>query len=115
MRIKFVQKIIDIIRGKNRTLKYSWEYLRDKKPTEVYIIKDFGGDFKQYIFENSMPKIINKLKKNFDEESIEIIDRKVGEFLNVPNKGFNNNQICGIGYKSFLDQEELLEQENWFK
>lgn len=63
----------------------------------------FGKNFKEYFISEDISKHITKLKKNLDDKSIEIINRKIQQFLNFPL--FNSIYAANV---RVLSKEEVL-------
>jgi len=79
---------------------------RELKLFDLSVLNNKGGSFKEYILENPMKPIIAKLLKELDEESIKVINRKIYDFCNWPDRS-TTNHIKGLGLKSFLSDEEI--------
>lgn len=81
-----------------------------KKNNYIYISDNLGSSFKDYISENNMNIILNKLKENLDDDSIKTIDVIYKRILNYPEFSYkqilipNNENIIG----GLLKEEKVI-------
>ncbi len=81
-----------------------------------YIGDMFGLNFKDYMYENNMKEIQQKLEKDLDEESIEIIRRKIEIFKNFPlwNTVYSKN-IRSIDKNIIYNGEEIKQAKKFIE
>lgn len=81
-----------------------------------YIGDMFGSNFKDYMYENNMKEIQEKLEKDLDEKSIEIIRRKIEIFKNFPlwNTVYSKN-IRSIDKNIIYNSEEIKEAKKFIE
>lgn len=101
-------KNLSISNNANKTI----EKIFDKIVITTHVNKCFGYGFKEYFIKNNMPLLIEKLKRNLDEKSINVIDNKINGFLNFPPYT-EDSRVCRFRADSrdiLYTQEEIEER-----
>src|SRR5258706_7438243 len=87
------------------------------QPYSIYITDNLGGSFKSYFVNNNMPAKINALTKNFDNESIELIQVIIQRLLFYPDAKYKSRTskkeavIGGLLPVETTSQRKFIEQQ----
>jgi len=91
---------------KRRRQPKDWHYLHG-------VCDSTGGDFKEYFFNEDMPRIIAALKHGMDKKSCDLIDLSIERLKNFPNQAMAKGFMVEEGL--LMTQEERDAQEEWEK
>ena len=72
-----------------------------------------GGDFKNYFFENDMPRIVSDLKNGLDTDSSELVDLLIKRIMNFPNQAIAKSFL--LAENTLMTKNETAEQLQWEK
>jgi FkbM family methyltransferase len=112
--IRRIRYAMDPIIRKTDKIKKSLKIF-DKTIVVLNMDELWGYNFKEYFIKENMPEKISLLKKDLDEKSLEIVDKRVEYFLNFPLENEKNFKAKSWTRDILLTKDEIAEDKKFKK